>query len=81
VGDRHTGLEALQNRIDRPSAAAAGIAGDEVGKRKAIPQPAHLRFVDCPLELVMRQDGGEIEQGAGDGRDRDTANGSCFVWR
>jgi hypothetical protein len=42
----------FENRLDDRDSLAAGIAGDQVGKRQCIREALDLRFVDDSFELV-----------------------------
>ena len=61
----------FEQRPDRRGPVAAGVAGEQIGQRKRVWQEVFLGFMERTLELVRREHGREVEEGAWDGRDRD----------
>jgi hypothetical protein len=64
-----------------PGAAATRVAVEELAQADRIPQAQNLGLVDRTLHLAAARDGGEVEDGAGDGRDRDAFAHGDFVIR
>ena len=60
-------------------AAAARIALDQGIEAGAVPATLDLRFVHHSFELVLREVSREVEQGSGDGRDRNAVDGRDLV--
>jgi hypothetical protein len=53
----------------------------ETIEAELVPAPQHLGLIDSALELALREDGGEVEEGAGDGGDRDAVvDGDLVGW-
>ena len=46
-----------------------------------VPELSYLSLVDRPLELTPVQEGGQVEEGAGDGRDGDAVLDGDLVIR
>ena len=66
---------------DRGRARAARVAGEEVAQRERVGEAEHVRLVDGPLELAAVEDGGEVEERARHGRDRDAVEDGALVGR
>ena len=65
------GIARVQQRPQIHSAAMSRIPLEELWKRDPIHQATHVRLVDRPLELPLRKQRGQVEDGAKRGSDRD----------
>jgi hypothetical protein len=74
VRDRLAGLPLLvEGALDRGDPPTIGVARDEGIEGKRAREAADLRLVEGVLELLLRYDPGEVEERAGDVRDRNAA--------
>jgi hypothetical protein len=68
-----------EERPDRLGPGSGGVPGGEVGEGGRAREPLGLGLGRGVLEDVARDDGGEVEEGAGEGGDRDAAVGGHLV--
>src|SRR5439155_999097 len=72
----------VEDAVDRGGPSAAGVVRDERIERDQVGAVLVLGLVEGALDVVTREDGGEVEEGAGDGGDWDTgARGDLVVTR
>jgi hypothetical protein len=69
----------LHRTLEVLRAAAAVMALDQSNQGSPVGEPHCLGPLQHPVELVWLEDGGEVEQGAGDGRDRDAGVDGALV--
>ena len=71
----------VEDAVDRGGPSAAGVVRDEGIERDQVGAVLVLGLVEGALDVVTREAGGEVEEGAGDGGDWDAGARGDLVGR
>ena len=79
-GGRPADVVLGQHQFDRLGAGAGRIAGELVVDGFQVEQLEDVRLVEGALQLAQRADLGQVQEGAGDGSDRDVVDDGYVGW-